>query len=163
MEWNLELDRLAEIIDGFMKGREKSKCWEKHLIYNPRFSTLQCVWRDFADNATFGRSSHIIDIEFRYVKNVLLSVSITGIPGWKPNKRDRDYIVKTYLTPLFVELKPFIGLPMYELVTRHQVDESTQVDNIELEWMDDNAAFYTNAFTFIQISRTVLNRFRFKE
>lgn len=163
MKWNLEVDELDEIVKRFMKGREESKCWEKHLIYNPRFSTLQSVWRDTSDNDHFGRTSHIMDIEFRYVRNLFFSISITGLPGWEPTKRDRDYIVKTYLNPLFTELKPFIGLPAYELTTSHQVDESTQAVNIEFEWIEDNAAFFMHAFTFIRDSRTVLRMFHFKE
>lgn len=128
MGWNLESRDLWKIINKFLASRYSRDGKRKECYSNG--------WRDSSDIFHFGMRPHTMYFAVRYDKNAFLSLSVTGGLYWRPNPRDRDYLVDNYLKPLFAELEPFIGLPVFELNTLY--DKSPylpQIFNIDFVWL----------------------------
>ena len=155
MNWNLKQDDLQKIIEDFLDEKVGSEHF--HVGYETLNGTtlLRAYWQDFADNTHFG-ILHLMNIEIRYVENIIFSISVNGERGMKPSKRDRDFLLNVYLKSLLDKLKPYIGKPQSQLSSWYPLRD-LQITYLEIEWKNDYVLKVLDALQLVSSFRTVIS------
>lgn len=159
MEWNLRQVDFEEILDDFIQEKPNRMHYHKEYQDSDSATVLRIYWQDFADNLYFG-ALHLMNIEIRYVENIIFSISVNGERGVSVSKKDRNYLLNVYLKNLLAKLRPFIGKPQDQLSSWYPLQD-LQLTYLEIEWRSEQTCRVLSALALVSSSRTVISTEKF--